>query len=228
MGTPAGPHPGFRPVHAKGLVCSGTFRASAEAPRVTRAPHLRVNWCRASSVSPMPTGIPSGTTVLPTFARWRSSFSSPTARAPTLRQRVHREDARGAARVPGGSAPRLGQRPTRPRCSATLSRWPSRRARLRRAPDEEARAGQLCAGDLPCQARLPLHRRGWHNPIRPLWLCAAGRRGLSLPLTTGGNETRTSCARNWKTGCAPAPWRSGCCYNWPRRRRNGRRHRPLA
>jgi len=36
----AGPHPGFRPVHAKGLVCSGMFRASAEAPRVTRAPHF--------------------------------------------------------------------------------------------------------------------------------------------------------------------------------------------
>src|SRR5438093_5575202 len=40
MRTLAGPHPGFRPVHAKGLVCSGTFRASAEAPRVTRAPHF--------------------------------------------------------------------------------------------------------------------------------------------------------------------------------------------
>jgi catalase len=36
----AGPHPGFRPVHAKGLVCAGTFRASAEAPRITRAPHF--------------------------------------------------------------------------------------------------------------------------------------------------------------------------------------------
>lgn len=36
----AGPHPGFRPVHAKGLVCSGTFRASAEAPRISRAPHF--------------------------------------------------------------------------------------------------------------------------------------------------------------------------------------------
>ena len=40
MRTLAGPHPGFRPVHAKGLVCSGTFRASTEAPRVTRAPHF--------------------------------------------------------------------------------------------------------------------------------------------------------------------------------------------
>jgi len=36
----AGPHPGFRPVHAKGLVCSGAFRASADAPRLTRAPHF--------------------------------------------------------------------------------------------------------------------------------------------------------------------------------------------
>ena len=36
----AGPHPGHRPVHAKGLVCSGVFRGSAEAARVTRAPHF--------------------------------------------------------------------------------------------------------------------------------------------------------------------------------------------
>jgi catalase len=40
MRTLAGPHPGFRPVHAKGLVCSGTFRASPEASRITRAPHF--------------------------------------------------------------------------------------------------------------------------------------------------------------------------------------------
>jgi len=40
MRTLAGPHPGFRPVHAKGLVCLGTFRASVDAPRVTRAPHF--------------------------------------------------------------------------------------------------------------------------------------------------------------------------------------------
>src|SRR5437870_12977295 len=36
----AGPHPGFRPVHARGLVCSGAFRASADASRVSRAPHF--------------------------------------------------------------------------------------------------------------------------------------------------------------------------------------------
>jgi catalase len=37
----AGPHPGFRPVHAKGLVCSGTFRGSGQARSVSRALHLQ-------------------------------------------------------------------------------------------------------------------------------------------------------------------------------------------
>ena len=41
MRTLAGPHPGFRPVHAKGIVCSGTFRAAPTAKGVSRAPHLQ-------------------------------------------------------------------------------------------------------------------------------------------------------------------------------------------
>jgi catalase len=41
MRTLAGPHPGFRPVHAKGIMCSGTFHASAGARAVSRAPHLQ-------------------------------------------------------------------------------------------------------------------------------------------------------------------------------------------
>lgn len=35
----SGPHPGFRPVHAKGLMCSGTFTPSPQAAKLTRAPH---------------------------------------------------------------------------------------------------------------------------------------------------------------------------------------------
>ena len=34
-----GTHPGFRPVHARGVMCSGTFTASPEAGKLTRAPH---------------------------------------------------------------------------------------------------------------------------------------------------------------------------------------------
>jgi catalase len=35
----SGLHPGFRPAHAKGLMCTGTFTPSAEAAKLTRAPH---------------------------------------------------------------------------------------------------------------------------------------------------------------------------------------------
>jgi catalase len=34
-----GPHPGFRPVHAKGALLTGTFTPSSEAASLTRAPH---------------------------------------------------------------------------------------------------------------------------------------------------------------------------------------------
>jgi catalase len=37
----AGSHPGFRPVHAKGIVCSGTFRGAPQARDVCRAGHLQ-------------------------------------------------------------------------------------------------------------------------------------------------------------------------------------------
>src|SRR5207253_11012881 len=34
-----GLHPGFRPAHAKGLMCAGQFTPSPEAATLTRAPH---------------------------------------------------------------------------------------------------------------------------------------------------------------------------------------------
>lgn len=39
--TLAGPHPGYRPIHAKGIVCTGTFRAADDAHRLTLAAHLQ-------------------------------------------------------------------------------------------------------------------------------------------------------------------------------------------
>src|SRR5438093_6218634 len=35
----SGLHPGFRPAHAKGLMCSGVFTPSPEAAKLTYAPH---------------------------------------------------------------------------------------------------------------------------------------------------------------------------------------------
>ena len=39
MDALSGLHPGFRPAHAKGLMCSGHFTPSPEAAKLTRAPH---------------------------------------------------------------------------------------------------------------------------------------------------------------------------------------------
>jgi len=39
LDTLSGLHPGHRPAHAKGLMCSGKFTPSAEAEKLTRAPH---------------------------------------------------------------------------------------------------------------------------------------------------------------------------------------------
>jgi catalase len=36
-----GLHPGYRAVHAKGVVCEGVFKPAASAPSLTRAPHLQ-------------------------------------------------------------------------------------------------------------------------------------------------------------------------------------------
>jgi catalase len=35
-----GPHPGYRPAHAKGILLTGTFSPSSEAASLTRAPHI--------------------------------------------------------------------------------------------------------------------------------------------------------------------------------------------
>ena len=35
-----GLHPGFRPVHAKGILLSGTFTPSSSAKALTKAPHV--------------------------------------------------------------------------------------------------------------------------------------------------------------------------------------------
>jgi catalase len=65
LDTLSGLHPGFRPAHAKGLMCSGTFTPSPEAAKLTRAPHARrpstpvtVRYSNATGVPTIPDNDP--------------------------------------------------------------------------------------------------------------------------------------------------------------------------
>ena len=66
-----GLHPGFRPAHAKGLMCSGLFTPSGEVAKLTRAPH-------ASSVVPATVTVRfSNSTGIPTIPDNDPGKSSP-------------------------------------------------------------------------------------------------------------------------------------------------------
>lgn len=61
----SGLHPGFRPAHAKGLMCAGRFTPSPEAARLTRAPHasrpataVTVRYSNATGVPTIPDNDP--------------------------------------------------------------------------------------------------------------------------------------------------------------------------
>jgi len=61
----SGLHPGFRPTHAKGLMCSGLFTPSPEAANLTRTPHARrpstpvtVRYSNATGVPTIPDNDP--------------------------------------------------------------------------------------------------------------------------------------------------------------------------
>jgi catalase len=53
-----GPHPGFRPAHAKGVLLTGEFKPSTEAGALTRAPHILRSstpvWVRFSNFAGIP------------------------------------------------------------------------------------------------------------------------------------------------------------------------------
>src|SRR6266853_6840129 len=62
-----GVHPGFRPAHAKGLMCIGTFSPSVEAAGLTRAPHanrpstpVTVRYSDGTGVPTIPDNDPAG------------------------------------------------------------------------------------------------------------------------------------------------------------------------
>jgi catalase len=53
-----GLHPGFRPAHARGVMLSGTFSPSPDAPSLTRAPHATRNSTPVTARFSSSTGLP--------------------------------------------------------------------------------------------------------------------------------------------------------------------------
>ena len=53
-----GAHPGFRPAHAKGIMLNGSFTPTAEAAKLSRAPHLNRPSTPATVRFSNSTGIP--------------------------------------------------------------------------------------------------------------------------------------------------------------------------
>jgi catalase len=53
-----GPHPGFRPAHAKGLMLSGTFKPAPEAKSLTKAPHIQRETTPVTARFSNSTGLP--------------------------------------------------------------------------------------------------------------------------------------------------------------------------
>ena len=53
-----GLHPGFRPAHARGVMLSGTFSPSPDAPSLTRAPHTTRNSTPVAARFSSSTGLP--------------------------------------------------------------------------------------------------------------------------------------------------------------------------
>src|SRR5258708_40122792 len=58
LDTLSGLHPGHRPAHAKGLMCSGTFTPSSEAGKLTRGPHATRKSTPVTVRSSDSTGVP--------------------------------------------------------------------------------------------------------------------------------------------------------------------------
>ncbi len=165
-----GQHPGFRPAHAKGALCAGTFTPSPEAASLTQAPH-------ASRPSTRVVVRFSDSSGLPTVADNDPQLASPRGFAVRfyLGDHVHTdiighsydgfpvrtgeeflEFLRGAASAGQG----------RPEVFGAVPRRPSPGQAVRRGP--EADPVQLRQGVVLRRDDVPIHERGRRGPIRPV------------------------------------------------------------
>jgi hypothetical protein len=139
MRTLAGSHPGFRPVHAKGVVCSGTFRAPAGAAGITRAPHFAgqsvstiVRFANSNGNPDVHDGVPNVRSMAVKFQL--SDGKSADILANSV-ERVRRANSRGHAGRPAPAS----------RSRVPPLFWEARRRRNRSASPSNAAGPARCA-----------------------------------------------------------------------------------
>ena len=182
-----GLHPGFRPAHAKGLMCSGMFRPSAEAVKLTRAPH-------ASRPSTAVTVRYSNSTGVPTIPDNDPRRSGPRGMAIRFHLAEH-DHTDIVAHSTDGFPVRTGEEfvhfsaPWQPprgaaRGARHVSRRPPEREAVRR--DGQADPDQLRPGGVLRRHVVQVHKRRRREPSRAVSDPARSRDRVSLQRRRSG------------------------------------------
>jgi len=202
----SGLHPGFRPAHAKGLMCAGLFTPSPEAAHLTRAPH-------ASRPSTPVTVRYSNATGLPTIPDNDPAQSGPRGIAIRfhLAEHVHTDivahSTNGFPVRTGGSSWRF-----------SAPRPPSGRADLRRSARSSAPT-RTRSGLSTRPSRSPRVSRGRRSSLSrrspsPTLTVGAVTGGFASDLRPGPRTSLTKTRRRSpRTSCS-----TRSANDWPRNR----------
>jgi hypothetical protein len=217
MRTLAGSHPGFRPVHAKGVVCSGIFRGAPQARGVSRALHLQ------------------GQTV-PTVIRFSNSSGNPdvhdgVANARALAVKFQLPGGKNAdvlalsiegfpARTPEDFLaflraqlpdPVTGQ-PAPDAVSRFLEGHPATRAFLERLMQKACPRATVRPATMPSMPFGSLPRMA---PADSAVIAGCPRQEKpTSPPTMQASAARTSCVRNWRAAYETVWSSSASSCNW--------------
>ena len=161
LDTLSGLHPGFRPAHAKGLMCSGTFTPSPEAAKLTRAPHasrpstpVTVRYSDSTGVPTIPDNDPAAVRPARDRRPLPPGRPRPHRHRRPLHQRLPRPHRRG---VPGVPARRGRLRGGQARGDRRLPRRAPQRQAVRRSA--QADPDQLRPGGVLRRHVLQVHQR---------------------------------------------------------------------
>ncbi len=204
-----GRHDGTRAVHAKGVVCAGTFTATREAASLTRAAHMQ--------------GEPGARDGAVLERRWRPSHARPRegrprARGQALPRRrqpdgpgvdhaaeLLRQDRRGLPRVHAGPEAGPGDRAARHGEARRLPRGASGGASRDSVRALTAGPGELRAARIPRDPRLQVDRPGRDGALGPGSASARSPAWRDSPTRRRPSDRTITSRRRSATGSRASP-----------------------